>query len=859
MPSYHPALDAPVYAKIGAEMAYPAWIRSPLPCECVCDPSASVVYQSRTASHEKRGYNPEDSTYYRKRTWEEIIDTTVELADPVSYGSCSSSTQDRQVESTQTYVEGLTNDRADTEAIFSLERSGATTYTADLEGTCTDGVGGPTVNITGSYSEEHAFIYDIAPTFPSSGGYLPANQQTAWRREEVTIAESCGNCGSIYCGNPCSDSDFYITNANWVNESTGGDHYTYSPGDEFTIEEVEALADEDLAECAYLEIDSPHRVERLFDEKVHQMNYVTKSVTAYVDNQTVQVPTWELDQAAFDAAVEARVEEAETALASAEAAVTVATSNVTDLTEDLSTLQAEESALETQLASEVAELDTLRAQAHAKDVRIVAIKHQLAYNTGLSAAEQSALASERSTLESEFATIVASYPDPASTHADLLSKQAEVRGKQAALAAAQDALAIATANVTPLQERVTACEGNEDALWVSYSSLGVASAAVNTTDDTSVSKTDMRYRVTVDLSGYGITEATQLTIRWRERTWQHADREESVEAVDTYEYTARSASLTAQPGDAAVTTAWFAVAAPESNKTVQVVGVSVASTASLSVEHQGGSAEKTGVYAYTPSDPPRIYRREEFAGSFAGCEELSLPARDYEGHRDFDPPDSSIPADLTAALAADEWPLDLRYLQPTTDGATTGLPHPTPDTEAATTREWSRTVRCGESDVPQDLSMTLSDEFTTAELQAEVDDLIGGDWPDGEQAVTMPSELGASAASIRHLSADEVRYWRSRFRYKLTGTLPTAPSAEQSEDFSVTLYTLDLTTGEVTSTPQTVSITFDAGETEKQQDDWTTVEAGEDELIWLVLGEGQTRDVYEGAIAVDAPDPASYG
>ncbi|WP_309400572.1 hypothetical protein [Cerasicoccus maritimus] len=551
--------------------------------------------------------------------------------------------------------------------------------------------------------------------------------------------------------------------------------------------------------------------------------------------------------------------DAEAGLASAQASQTVAQAALEEANDELSEAQAELTSIQSQMNSEIAELDTKRAQVMAKDHERIKILHQLEYD-GLTEGEQSALEAQRDALSDEANSIVASYPTPEATMILLLDLKQTVKLKEAAVAEAADEVTIATANVTQQGIRVAACEANSDAQWLNYFSNG-SSIALNEhsdliLDNTQISKQEFRYRVTIALGGYDIQSATSFTINWRERTYK-ADLEEGEEEEDTYTYVEKTATVTANPGEYEASTGWYTVTAPDQDYAVRVVGVAVTSSASLAVEHQGGSAQKRGIYGYTPSSPPRIYRRETITGGWAGT-----PSTDYDSERyyaeDFWDDVYEFSDDYGTANELANWPLGTIF-QPATDEPNTGRRPATPTTESATAREFVRT----RNGIDENIACSLSEEYTTAALKAEVDDLIGGDW-NGGSAFTLPDALGGNSnpASIRFLSADELRYNRSRFRFKLRGYLPKAPTADmapQSETFALTKYTMNLETGALSSTPMNVSLSFDEGESNKTQDDWTIIEAGDNELVWIEVGDGEERNHYEGSIEVIPPAPISYG
>lgn len=840
MAEYLKAADLPFFSDLNEGMDFAAFLRRKRPCKCLCVPSANVVYQSRSASASKQGYFF-DGAYYKKKKTNYDFDGS----------SASVPINTQTIRITDEVIDERTGKVAQTEV------TGTENYNAVSVSTenCVDDEG-QSGTITTTSTRTRTSTYTMNPNISHDARAASGSK----------ILRSFSGADAFSFNNECTgesdsgSSPFSGTSLISVSGSPPFGSTTYET--EINISDVESRVDEDLAASSYLAIQIAHSVSRKYEAKKYRFDYIDRpGLDAAI-----------LDTAAFDAAVAARVATADNELTSAQASLTATQTEHTDKQQELSDKESD-------LTDAEADLETLRTSSQAarqavadKDAEIIAIKHKLLYDT-LTDAETTALENDRDSKQAERNDLYDAYRDlefgyfdgeaipgvqdlQASTIPDLKRDIILLECEVAELA---DEVTLRQANVTQLTARKAAAVANENALWLEYS-LGASETAAHSLNDTetTISKSEFRYRITVPLDGnYDTTGGVSFKVTWRERTWKHEDRGEGQKAGETYTWVEKTATVSANEGDYEATSGWMTVAVPVVHHSIQVVGIAATSTLSISTEYQGGSAAKAGVFGYTANAPFKVFRRETISGGFAGCPESNLDPKDYSGVREWEEGDSyptettPFSDDLNDALDDANWPSGL-YLQPSTSSKTTGKKPAFPTSEDETTREFVRTVKCGENDLEENLKFELSDEYTTAAMQAEVDDLLDDTWPNAN-GLYNPSSTAPfqNPIALNFLYPNELEYRRQRFRYKFSGSLPTATLEARNETFTAKKKTMNLLTGVISESTINVTLSYDEDDSFQQEDDWTILDAGEDELVWLDDFEGVERDEYEGDILVE--------
>jgi hypothetical protein len=305
--------------------------------------------------------------------------------------------------------------------------------------------------------------------------------------------------------------------------------------------------------------------------------------------------------------------------------------------------------------------------------------------------------------------------------------------------------------------------------------------------------------------------------------------------------------VSASPQSGTITTGWHEVDVPAYGFEVDVVGLQASSELQiLGMQSQGATESKEGVAAYRPSNDGvlRVFRREDFSGSFAGCPAANLDPADYSGARWINEEDRwetegiyDDDSDLHKALFGEPiygdilgydidddgnsfpyyeylgtkqfWPLDL-WLMPTINRSwSTGRKFPHAVEETETRRLIEREVQCGSRKLRQFIESNLSDEFLTADLRAAVAERLADEstWrSDGwgkrdDQPFTDP-------VAIDFLYPNELTYERRRLRFRLRCTIPFVFREPHLETCHYVVKRMDLLTGVVTESVESVTFQF---------------------------------------------------
>ncbi|WOO40372.1 hypothetical protein [Rubellicoccus peritrichatus] len=843
MADFLTAVDLPYFVGHGDGVPYPIRNRNRRPCKCVCVPAgASVVYQSRSGSGMKKGFTGFETpgTFYRKSSGTgkvEVInqgettdgDRILQLVDDnapddadnyvfTALNGTYSRNEDNTMEATcgdETYQHGEVIAMSGT--LQQSNPEGVCPFT----GFCADG-----------YSKEYVAEGTSSFTSCQQTGEDPDTGVPIFQPvTSVTDITENVQAGIVYADTVVSNTQMK-KDPNVGNTQTSG---SLTLSDEFTEGDMQALADGALAAANYLNVNIALSIFRSYRPRLRRLNFNTEE--------------------SYNKALSNRVEDDEDNVISAQSTVDFYTDRVADLIQAKADTESDIASLKSDYASEIVEFNQKRQQISDKDNRRIWVRHQLLYKE-LSESEESALENERDQLTSEIDDLLAELPNPSGTLASIHSTEDSLPGHDESIDEANDQLTIAQANLSEANKKKAAGVTNSAVHWLTYlsSSSSVAHHSINEYRD-SMSKGELRYRVRLPLIGYDLTGGVSIKLSWRERTWQHEQREEGVSDKDTYTWTERSATVTANKGDYEATTGWFTVSAPAEHMSVTVVGVKGMSQLSVGeIQYQGGSVEKKGVFSYQENDPIKVYRTETFNGSFAGCQDLNLDPKSYSGVREWDlegvySTPTAFSEDLVAAQGSANWPEGF-LLQPSTSSKLTGLRPLKPQSESDTEREYKREIICNENTLEQNLKSTLSNEYTTAQLKSRLNSEVSGDWPTLLGSRLSGSPYGSYVAA-NYLHNNEVKYQRQRFRVKFRGELTSSALEARSEDFSYVKKTLNVITGAVTETTITKSFSYEKGESSKKDADYEIIDAGNNEIIWIEDLKGSERDEYEDGILVE--------
>ena len=256
--------------------------------------------------------------------------------------------------------------------------------------------------------------------------------------------------------------------------------------------------------------------------------------------------------------------------------------------------------------------------------------------------------------------------------------------------------------------------------------------------------------------------------------------------------------------------------------TVDVVGMP--SSPSMTVRAKdvsSASSAKRGIYGYIASTPPKIYATETYSGGFNGCPEQDLIAKNYTGERTAAGDGEALSAETAAAMAG--------YYQPFVFDFT-GYDYRAVEETPTTRVHVRKTINCGDSEILDELTSTLSAEISTGSLRAAVNAAI--DDPDGTHDLSsggpsISSPIYEGYVSYRYTTEDEIGYARSR------GTIEISirnGSPDSSESVNYKRHVHDINTGTISMSNASVSITLDedgAGSRDIELD------ATEGTAVWL--------------------------
>jgi hypothetical protein len=577
---------------------------------------------------------------------------------------------------------------------------------------------------------------------------------------------------------------------------------------------------------------------------------------------------------AFANAITAATEDAEGVLAAREAAVTYIEGQITIAEEEVATAKA-------QLADNSAAFFAARAAAieaapQQRDWSIEQMKlgNSMLYDTTLDDTDRDALQDQIDSLGDQ---IEAAINDLDSAYPSFLRDEQDVASKKFALASVMERMARAEYTATEAAKLVVAASGNISANYYTaqYTPHNATSVEVHS-HGTTLYREDSDYRLRAYVGNLDLTAGSTVVLKWRERLRRIADfdEENGNNEETTYEDMKETVSLTGDTDTSYIATEWKTLASVPDNFARDIVGIKARLTVSVrSVASQGGTESKVGFRGYLDEDMPSIYKRETYTGGYAGCGDApevnfagvryyedyhyQLDDPDYDGNVADPPPlrDYILRTEgeegWDALIAGDgEWPSDF-VLQPNAYGPGVGKMPATfkEGDETATTRSWEDEAACGDDAISRTLTTTLSEEYTTGELRARVDALIGAEWEDSQSYGRPPlshilakgsanggaygagNNLGVIASN--YLSADELTYSHQVTRWKVQGyALQRDDDNSQSVPYEYKHNVMDVTTGIITVTDKSGTVPIEAGSSKGETDD-LILTAGDGEVVWI--------------------------
>jgi hypothetical protein len=418
--------------------------------------------------------------------------------------------------------------------------------------------------------------------------------------------------------------------------------------------------------------------------------------------------------------------------------------------------------------------------------------------------------------------------------------------------------ALAELQATEYENRLAAAQANESTAWTEYR---LRSPSLNPRNEgNKVGGYDywlgtrrmvkMRYRLEVNVAHLD-NEGQSYRVKWRERTREvppeRRGLEPDAEWTPSATFTEKEETVSATPESGTITTGWHEIDVPAYGYEVDVVGLQAESELEIvNMQSQGATERKEGVAAYRPSGSQmlRVFRREDFSGSFAGCTAANLDPTNYAGSRwmneegrwetegiydddsdlhkalfgepiygdllgyDIDDDGNSFP--YYEYLGTKQfWPLDL-WLMPTINRSwSTGRKFPKAVEETETRRVIEREVQCGTRKLRQFIESNLSDEFQTTDLRALVADKLAEEnsWR-SESWRKRNDRPFPDPQAIDYLHPNELTYERRRLRFRLRCTVPFIFRQPITETCHYVVKRMDLLTGAVTETSESVTFRF---------------------------------------------------
>jgi len=418
--------------------------------------------------------------------------------------------------------------------------------------------------------------------------------------------------------------------------------------------------------------------------------------------------------------------------------------------------------------------------------------------------------------------------------------------------------ALAQLQATEYEKRLTAAEANESVEWIEYESRSSSYNPRN--EGNRVGGYDywlgvrrmvkMRYRLEVNVSHLD-NEGQSYRVNWRERTRDVPPERRGLEPNPTwtpsFSFTEKEEVVGATPQSGTITTAWHEIDVPAYGYEVDVVGLQASSELHIiGMQSQNAAESKRGVTAYRPSgnEQFRLFRREEFSGTFAGCHNANLDPANYSGARWMDEDGRwqfegiyDEDSDLHKALFGEPiygdllgydidddgnsfpyyeflgrkqfWPFDL-WLMPIANWSwSTGRKFPQSLEETETRRFIERTVSCGSRKLRQFIESSLSEEFMTSELRSLVDQNLADDslWRNDGWRKRSDRPFSDPQA-IDFLYPNELTYERKRLRFRLRCTVPFIFREFHTETCRYVVKRVNLLTGAITESVEAVTFEF---------------------------------------------------
>lgn len=370
--------------------------------------------------------------------------------------------------------------------------------------------------------------------------------------------------------------------------------------------------------------------------------------------------------------------------------------------------------------------------------------------------------------------------------------------------------------------------GEED-ITLTISEGGNLQASCTKTNS-SIYKTKIRYKLAARMPYVPMQGDPDLKFEWREVTIED----------NSYTFLDKTATVTLAESDPVALmgsywnriawTGFYTINAPSSDSVVKPVGLAVKSTVSASIQGIGGIAQKIGFSEYAePSVPPKIYKTETITNSPSDTDNgWQSFVFEYDTYNYYTSWEGTMPV--------------IRSLHPWTIQGDDRV-----ENEYGTLGDATKTTRV----LDDETSLTLSDEFTTSELQEKVNNVYNSDPEEGLSIPYTGIEIPTEIAAYYIFPTDEMSYGKRKIKYRLSISLPSSYGFTKEGDTfsgSYKLYTLDLTTGEVTSSSHTLTLTDTEGGSRgvSQEDSTDLVVTTRNQMQWLGDFQGEDNNRFWG-------------
>jgi hypothetical protein len=341
-------------------------------------------------------------------------------------------------------------------------------------------------------------------------------------------------------------------------------------------------------------------------------------------------------------------------------------------------------------------------------------------------------------------------------------------------------------------------------------------------DERSASAQKIEYRIVVERPIGYCSKDGPVNVKWRQRT-RVSTREDCAMGGDpetTYEDFEESITFPeGEPEDGFLylygRSETYSIDVPaEIDTVVDVVGLPARASAGIGLSYKSASITKFGFPAFTQSaNAPRFFKKAEVTGQFAGCPQLNIEPRDYGNTFTANSPLYwqllAIQSERFGFIENVFCPTYYPIFRQFPDGweqyaSEMNLPPLVEETE--TKRVWKSVIKCGEQDVEHKIEVNLSEEVTSGNLQAELNEYL-----DSED--TYSSGYFENSATEHDLYISKT----NSAELFVSLSIPYAFSDAQSFDAVVRKRTTNTLTGEMSVVQEKFKFDFAAGETYKEQ------------------------------------------